>query len=1370
MKKTMSPLFREAFLGLVALAVVAGCTKNKELKNGVDPNAYVDTTFFAPTTPATDGATAVEKLEGKTFQLSRGVEEADSENTVGATPGMSDDFGLVRARVTETELQFLSVFDPMGRRETSKIVASYPITDHFDIDRERNDFGEETNKISENKTKPWNQRRYMRVNWGAPSNSLSKFASTLETTQTTEENTTLVEDPKIENGHLSFLVETSVKGDDGYTFVFPMSVSTSQAYRITYRTHLLEVKPNDFKPLPYSLKDFEKFGYFFTQQNFSDPRGMLDKNVHLFANVHNVCEAGGVGSCATNQIRWVLNKGFPEKYKAMARRTIAEWNETFKAALNRKNDVVVLDETTEAEISDPSQNILALYPSRTKSGLLGVAQWISNPETGELKGVRATVYGDGIESVVASVDDMISLLTSNDPLADITRTKAFGESSTSIQGGLKAIKSFIANRKVLGYDKSRVSPVANASAPLMLRTLLSTLPSSPEKQSIRAATLAEKTKDIFALKVTSLIQDDESMKHVAFPKTTGGITIPNLNGVEKMVFSGAKTANDKAKSMHDAERGIHGTDLVEDAAVRYLYNLVKKGKTAKDLENERAQIEEDIAQLTFYTTALHEMGHAFGLRHNFAGSADSAHYAPEYLAILKDIAAKGEKSAFKMEDLDPYASSSIMDYGRDFYSQKAGLGPYDKAAIKYAYNRSIDKVNDPVVKENFKFCTDHMVDDDILCRRFDKGANVTEVTQATIDLYNTRYPLMHYRRGRVSANNSSAWGSPGLLFNSLMTRMFTPVRQVMDELIYRMQTAEPGTGTGYCAMKFVEDSINDKEMANICTRENMEAAGVNPMDLSTFVNALLKHDETGKVVGLMMAPSLYKPNGFADLLYANAIAQDFFTSILGSPEPGTYVVLQDENKNIKLNRLADGAGTNEEKLKAFADDNGITDPEFPKKAAGQVTVLRAGLEGKEYESRMKSQGGWTTNESLGSIWDKYAAVVALSETDLGVRKYRLKSMNGNAYFWPQSKPFTLALFKNLITGNDAIASMQVKMANGQEISAIVPAAVGIDIQNLSTFEAISAMTSETDRSMLGHLQICDINQAECSNTVGGAETIQFRSAEGGNVYRATQNSTGDSIAFELIASAKALDDARTNWIAKRDDSGATQAANLKAIDESSDLQAQILAGIAADPELAKVAAGKDNKGAPLGLDSIVNNVWGNMKMLTEAVKNTDKRFTAIGIGQGIMTTLSKLSNVTDRRIAMLGDAGQCWVKAHPPAAPAALATTTTPVIDIGAELNLSNLSSQLDGKVTSVPQAAKGPGNQKPPGPLCNNEAAGRVLANLLLLKSNFAVASALVTKVVNADVETVVAPLQLNVLGSQLRSKEATIERVRRLSFQVTH
>jgi hypothetical protein len=989
-KDHVKVLIKMGLLIATFAALGVACTKKKDPKSMVSADAYLSKA----------------DLMGQTFHLSRGVVEADSENTVEAIPGMSDDFGLVQARITEKELQFVSVFDPNGRAETAKIVASYPIVDHFDIQREENDFKEQTHRTVENREKPWTQRQYIRVDWASPTNSISNFAAvSLGDSSLHEENTLLVEEFKNDNGYLSWAVETSLKGDRLFKFTPPFSFELIPAFRVTYRTHLMPFKKSDFKPIAYSLNDFSRFGYFFTQQNWEDPeKGLRDSGVKTYANVFNVCESGRSESCSTNQIVWVLSKNFPKQYLEGARSAVREWNEAFQKALGRNDDVVVLDESVQVEISDPRRNVIAYYPHKTGGGLLGVAQGVENPQTGEKISARATIYEDGIRSVLGQVDTIIDLISSEDPLRDVIKTGALGPGSSQPSpfkgmGSRALFENMKMRSKVLGNDKIKGSRESvGGSAALALKAAKKGFVGSVNASNIRKARLAAQVPDVFAVaelaRVKGALVSDARMQDPSAMSATPGLKVPDLGGMEKLLFVQEKLKADRKRMMSEAQKGIHGSELVEDAAVRYLMRLLKEGATPQDLRHQRDTIKAEIAKLTFYTTLLHELGHTFGLRHNFEGSADKKHYHPEYHRLAKIVESEGQQIAngtlkpeqrtVHSEDLEPYAYSSIMDYGDDFYAQSGGLGSYDKAAIKYAYNRGIQKDTDEVTRAGFRFCTDHEVGETILCRRFDKGSNVSEVTYNTIERFQRNWALSHFRRDRVHFDRVTMSTFLGMLQYTMI-----PVRQVMDEYVYSLISAEsvPSSSRtgGFCDYKFVRASVDQKEIGDICDPMKAEQNGVNLTDMETFYAALFDPNSGA----LRANPSTYVPYGMADLLMANILAQSFFQDVLGSTEPGIYLALPPQQKGLPFNlqELDSSLASDEERLKAFAEENGITDVDkFVQQAKPFVTEVRVGRVGKPLGSQTSTIAGFTRMENIGAFWDKYAAMIALSARDIGATR------------------------------------------------------------------------------------------------------------------------------------------------------------------------------------------------------------------------------------------------------------------------------------------------------------------------------------------------------------------------------------------------
>ncbi|MCC7070806.1 MAG: zinc-dependent metalloprotease [Deltaproteobacteria bacterium] len=101
---------------------------------------------------------------------------------------------------------------------------------------------------------------------------------------------------------------------------------------------------------------------------------------------------------------------------------------------------------------------------------------------------------------------------------------------------------------------------------------------------------------------------------------------------------------------------------------------------------DREQMVQRIREQVFIGVTAHELGHTFGLRHNFSGSADAVNFFPEFWGVT-DLPGEQDHLHAKngMSSRFETGYSSIMDYHQRFNSDWAGIGLYDKAAIKRGY-------------------------------------------------------------------------------------------------------------------------------------------------------------------------------------------------------------------------------------------------------------------------------------------------------------------------------------------------------------------------------------------------------------------------------------------------------------------------------------------------------------------------------------------------------------------------------------------------------------------------------------------------------------------------------------------------------------
>lgn len=115
----------------------------------------------------------------------------------------------------------------------------------------------------------------------------------------------------------------------------------------------------------------------------------------------------------------------------------------------------------------------------------------------------------------------------------------------------------------------------------------------------------------------------------------------------------------------------------------------------------REEIKKELWQRIYQGTQQHEVGHTLGLRHNFEGSTDALNYHKEYWDLKVDKSGnvinpwQPDTLEQAKGNIKTQALSSVMDYCASFNGEFAGVGLYDKAALKFGYGDLVEVFSNP---------------------------------------------------------------------------------------------------------------------------------------------------------------------------------------------------------------------------------------------------------------------------------------------------------------------------------------------------------------------------------------------------------------------------------------------------------------------------------------------------------------------------------------------------------------------------------------------------------------------------------------------------------------------------------------------------
>ncbi|MBZ4678418.1 MAG: hypothetical protein JG763_1047 [Shewanella sp.] len=524
-----------------------------------------------------------------------------------------------------------------------------------------------------------------------------------------------------------------------------------------------QLASEDYQAIPYSEHEKGTFGFFNSSHSYRDRTDSegVDGYVRTYLNRFNPAK-GELVYYLSNNFYEAKNKPFLDAaIESVTAMNIA--NSRYHTGLPQ----IKLEQAGDKRHGDLRYNHITLFDEPLDNGLAGYGPSAANPLTGEIVSARVNQYSSNLKQGAVRYYRQLML--------DYNRGKLNAASVEALTG--------------VPYQQAVVKPAASTTlqavpaaldkpADVMVAAIPAALPLKPAEQQFNAlADFDEASRDYWS---------EHTLMHVD--------TVFAAGGQQRMLPAGVK---DHKIDWQNAELWVNG-----DVGGK----LQAFEKLSLDLQD---SLSTALAAQAFAGTLTHELGHNFGLRHNFAGSRDGDNtFSQQELETLNQAFAGAGYPDLKVNA----EFSSQMDYNVNRFATT--FEPYDLAALRFGYAREVEadsgdfvslKAEDAKRREelqkgvlqgetrfgalyniardhklrSYTFCTDEHVSLNSNCNRSDAGQNLDDIAQFYIDRYQDSYETSNLRHNRQSLYEDHSLG-----YTIARKRQFDEIRQFIEDVSF----------------------------------------------------------------------------------------------------------------------------------------------------------------------------------------------------------------------------------------------------------------------------------------------------------------------------------------------------------------------------------------------------------------------------------------------------------------------------------------------------------------------------------------------------------------------------------------------------------